>query len=82
MKDLFELIQKNPKCYTIFRKFQCLALLPHEKIEAAFIELVKEALNESHLFANFIDYMDKEWMKIVKPSVTSLEKREKSSGYI
>lgn len=83
MKELFELVKRNSKCYTIFRKFQCLALLPHEMIQAAFIELCKEALKESNLFCDFIDYMDKEWMQIVKPqnfSVFMLDTRTTSGA--
>lgn len=76
MKELFELIQNNPLCYTIFRKFQCLALLPHQKIEAVFIELCKNALKQSNLFCDFIDYMDKEWMKTVKPHNFSIFMQE------
>lgn len=67
MSDLYELVRKNDKAKGIFRQFQCLALLPAEMIESSFIELSKEALKCSKLFAPLIDYFYKEWIKIVKP---------------
>lgn len=48
-----------------------------------FIELCKDALKESNLFCNFIDFMDKEWMNTVKPKNVSIflqETRTKSGA--
>lgn len=67
MPELYKLVRSNEKLKSIFRQFQCLALLPHDVIEATFIELSKEALRISDQFAPFIDYFDREWIKIVKP---------------
>lgn len=65
--ELFELVRMNDEAKTIFSQFQCLALLPADMIEDAFKKLSKKALKISLLFAQFIDYFDKEWIKIVKP---------------
>lgn len=67
MPELHKLVRSNDKMKSIFRQFQCLALLPHDLIEPTFIELSKEALKLSPLFAPFIDYYYNEWIKIVKP---------------
>lgn len=67
LPELFNLIRSNENAKSLFRQFQCLALLPTEMIEKAFHILSKEALKLSTLFSPFIDYFDKEWIKIVKP---------------
>ncbi|XP_031621917.1 uncharacterized protein LOC116339967 [Contarinia nasturtii] len=67
MGDLFELVRKDEGAKTIFSQFQSLPLLPSTLIESAFKELAKKALRRSPLFANFIDYFNREWIKIVKP---------------
>lgn len=67
MSELFKQVRSNEKLKSIFRQFQCLALLPHDIIETTFIELSKEALKLSDKFAPFIDYFNSEWIKIVKP---------------
>lgn len=69
MKDLFDLIRKDKNAKLIFRKFQCLALLPAHSIMDAFVFLLHEALREHNFkeFAPFISYFKKEWLEIVKP---------------
>lgn len=67
MGQLFELVRNQEKVKNIFSQFQCLALLPAAEIEDSFKKLAKKALKETILFANFIDYFDREWIKIVTP---------------
>lgn len=69
IKSLFELVRTNDAAKTIFRQFQCLALLPAEKIEHAFVWLLREALtvNKFAEFAPFIEYYKKQWLRRVKP---------------
>lgn len=67
MGELFELVRTNENAKNIFTQFQCLALLPADLIEPTFKELAKKALKLSTLFAPFVDYFDREWIKIVKP---------------
>lgn len=67
MGELFELVRTDDIAMTIFRQFQCLALLPADKIEITFKDLAKKTLKVSPLFSNFIDYFNREWIKIVKP---------------
>lgn len=74
MKSLFELIKKNHDAKIIFRKFQCLALLPHEEIKNAFVHLLREALDEKNFkeFSLFIAYFKKEWLESVTPEYFSV----------
>lgn len=72
MGELFEVVRNEEKVKTIFSQFQCLALLPAAEIEKCFRELAKKALKETTLFAEFIDYFDREWIKIVKPKHFSI----------
>lgn len=51
----------------IFRRFQCLALLPADDIEQVFLKLSQDALKLSVHFAKFIDYFDHERVYRVKP---------------
>lgn len=67
MGELFELVRTDEKAQTIFLQFQCLPLLPADTIEATFKELAKKSLKVSTLFAKFVVYFDREWIKIVKP---------------
>lgn len=67
MGVLFEFVRNNEHAKTIFLQFQCLALLPADVIEDTFKVLAKKALKLSTLFAQFVDYFDKEWIKVVKP---------------
>lgn len=68
MPNLFENIRKYEKYSHLFRRFQCLPLLPLQYIDQLFRSLAKEALRlNSDLFATFVDYYDREWMKIVTP---------------
>lgn len=74
MEHLFALIKDNSDAKNIFRKFQCIALLPYDKIKDAFVYLLREALEEKRFkeFAPFISYFKKEWMEIVKPEYFSV----------
>lgn len=67
MPELFERIRNDEKYRDIFRRFQCLPLLPLDSIEATFRDLAKEALKLDQSFAQFVDYFHQEWMCIVKP---------------
>lgn len=72
MGELFELVRKVESVKFIFAQFQCLALLPADQIEDAFKRLAKKALKETTLFASFIDYFDREWIKTVTPRYFSV----------
>lgn len=77
--------RKNKKAKIIFRKFQCLALLPYDKINDAFVYLLREALNEHNFkeFSPFIAYFKKEWLEIVKPQFFSVFDEEvRTTGYV
>lgn len=67
IKGLSELVRTENKPKKLFRKFQCLALLPAHSIEAAFTDLSRDALKYSQHFTEFIDYFHREWIQIVKP---------------
>lgn len=66
MKQLFELIRTDSTAKDIFRRFQCLALLPANEIESAFLNLSREAL-KFPCFTGLVDYFQDEWIKRVKP---------------
>lgn len=76
--DLFEKVRTSETHADIFRRFQCLALLPVNYIETSFISLSKEALRlDKDAFAQFIDYFNTEWIKIVTPYHFSIYMRGK-----
>lgn len=78
MSTLFELIRTNEKHRHIFRKFQCLPLLPEHHIEPTFKTLAMEALKlDKEVFAPFINYFNNEWIKIVTPHHFCVYKRDK-----
>lgn len=66
IKPLFELIRKDNTAKEIFRRFQCLALLPANRVESVFLKISREALKYP-CFADFVDYFNDEWIKRVKP---------------
>lgn len=72
ISELFELIRTNENISTIYYKFICLALLPHDKIERAFNELALEALQMSETFTPFIRYFQNQWLKRVGPKKISV----------
>lgn len=74
MGILYELVRRDENARIIFKPFECLALLPDDVIEATFEKLAKKALKISPLFASFIDYFDRERIKIVKPQHFSVFK--------
>lgn len=74
MKPLHTLIRTNQDAKYIFRKFQCLALLPYDKMNDAFVFLLREALNDFKFneYAPFIAYFKSQWMEKVKPNYFSV----------
>lgn len=78
MPALFEKVKADETYRTIFRRFQCLPLLPLHHIEESFRSLSKTALRlNKDLFAPFVNYFNKEWMKTVTPSHFCLYMRGK-----
>lgn len=78
MSELFEKINTDEKYRDIFRRFQCLPLLPLHHIESSFRDLAKEALNlDKQLFAPFVNYFNREWMNIVTPKHFCVYMRDK-----
>lgn len=66
--NLFEKVQTEETYKDIFRRFQCLALLPLHHIESMFKILSKEALKlDKDCFSPFINYFHNEWIKVVTP---------------
>lgn len=74
IKPLFDLIRTNDDAKLLFRKFQCLALLPANKVKDAFVYLLREALHVHNFtsFAPFIDYFKKQWLTRVTPTHFSI----------
>lgn len=64
---LFALIRKDKKAKEMYRNFQCLALLPPDKIKPTFEEMAFKCLQQYPEFAKFIDYYDKQWIKKETP---------------
>lgn len=67
ISELFEIIRKEPKAAEYYRKMQCLALLPANKIKDTFDQNAFEALQNYPEFAKFVDYYDKQWICKVTP---------------
>lgn len=68
MPALFEKVKSDETYRTIFHRFQCLPLLPLHYIEESFRSLSKATLKlNKDLFAPFVNYFNKEWMKTVTP---------------
>lgn len=65
--ELFFLIRSNTEARIFYRQFQCLALLPADKIEAAFVQLAYNALKKFKQFERFVKYFDKQWIKSETP---------------
>lgn len=70
--NLFSLVRQNEKARSIYRKFQCLALLPATDIKPAFDVLAYEALTLFPEFESFITYYEKQWIKNETPANYSL----------
>lgn len=62
LSELFEIVRKDPTIRSIYYKFICLALLPHEKIHKAFNELALEALRSTKAFTPFVKYFQNQWL--------------------
>lgn len=60
--DLFALIRHNKNAREFYRQFQCLALLPHDKIKLAFDQIAFEALQSFPEFGKFVEYYDRQWI--------------------
>lgn len=73
-KKLFHLIRNNPDAKLLFRQFQCLALLPADRIETAFVWLLRQTLEEHNFseFAPFLEYYKNQWLLRVKPQSYSV----------
>lgn len=69
---LFVLVKNNQEAKILYRKFQCLALLPATKIKPAFDELAFEALQKFPEFESFVKYYDKQWIRKEKPKSYSV----------
>lgn len=68
LPDLFQKVRSDEKYKNIFRRFQCLALLPLHHIASTFKDLCKDALKlDKDSFAPFVNYFNEEWMRIVTP---------------
>lgn len=63
ISELFELIRDNKDARILYRKFQCLALLPASKIKISFDALAFEALSKFPQFEKFVRYYDNQWIK-------------------
>lgn len=70
--ELFSLIRGNEEARIFFRKFQCLALLPADKIESASIQLAYKAMQQFPQFKRFVAYYDRQWIKREKPTSFSV----------
>lgn len=70
--ELFALIRNDNEAKIIYRKIQCLALLPANKIKPAFDEIAYAALNKFPQFLRFINYYDKQWLKKETPESYSV----------
>lgn len=70
--ELFFLIRSNMEAKIFYRQFQCLALLPANKIEAAFVQLACKALKKFQQFERFVEYFDKQWIKRETPESFSV----------
>lgn len=70
--ELFSLVRSNDDAKILFRKFQCLALLPPELIQPAFHQLAFRALKAFPQFARFIGYYDMQWMNRETPASFSV----------
>lgn len=78
MPALFDKVQSDEVYKEIFRRFQCLPLLPMNHIQKEFQDLCKEALKVDKIaFSPFINYFNNEWMKIVTPQHFCVHMRDK-----
>lgn len=64
---LFALIRKDKKAKEYYRLFQCLALLPANKIEPAFNQIAHIALKSFPEYTKFIEYYEKQWIQKETP---------------
>lgn len=65
--ELFVLVRHNETARILYRKFQCLALLPADKIKHAFDQLAYEALQKFSAFTSFVSYFDTFWIQRETP---------------
>lgn len=70
--QLFLLIRTNEEARLLYRKCQCLALLPADKIRPAFYQLAFKAVQDFPQFLKFIEYFDKQWIRKEKPESFSV----------
>lgn len=69
---LFKLIQKDERARELYRLFQCLALLPANKIEPAFNQIAHSALQSFPEYAKFVAYYEKQWIRRETPESFSV----------
>lgn len=69
MSNLSTLIQTNADARFLFRKLQCLPLLPVDKIKEAFVWLLREMLDVHNFsaFAPYLEYYKSQWLQRVTP---------------
>lgn len=69
---LFKLIKKDERARELYRFFQCLALLPADKIDPAFTQVAHKALQSFPEFAKFVQYYENQWIKKETPESFSV----------
>lgn len=68
LTPLFEKVKSDEKYKHIFRRFQCLPLIPLDLVQDTFKKLCIEVLKlDKELFSPFINYFHNEWMIVVTP---------------
>lgn len=72
ISELFELIKNNKEAKILYRKLQCLALLPASEIKNAFDVLGFTALEKFSQFEKFLRYYDNQWIKRETPESYSV----------
>lgn len=69
---LFHLIRTNERAKSLFRKFQCLALLPADKNRPAFDQIAYQCLKDFSEFIPFVRYYDQQWIHRETPQKFSV----------
>lgn len=70
--SLFHLILHDKDARMLYRKIQCLALLPPDKIKPAFDQIAYESLKKYPQFERFIRYYDFQWITRETPDSYSV----------
>lgn len=65
--------KKNAAAHAMLKKFMALPFLPHEMVKDAFEYLKEDCKRDfGNVFNKFIDYFEKEWIKVVTPKGFSI----------